>query len=194
MRLFNVYGFDIDDPDGMGPYAPVPAQAVTADLPCGLPYKLVALTFMDENGKPNRLRVRLFKMVVFEQWFGLYWRYNYATGRYDSAVLQQFRQFSAIPPFPPYDDIAFDRRISGRGILKRADVVGIAQRPLRVLLEGNYTLDEGLSGEGLIYVKGDLTVRGPLQYRGTLIVQGTLTLMPERRIHPEPPDRRAPPD
>lgn len=190
-RQFSVYGFDQDDPDGGGP---VPSQAVTAELPCGLPYKLLPLQFVDETAKSHGLRTRLFKAIVYEQWLELYWRHDSSSGRYYSPLLTTFPVFSSVPALLRLDDVHFDRHFRGGGTLRGAQVVGGARGAIRVLLEGNYIIDGGLSGDGLIYVKGNLVVRGPLQFRGGLFVEGLLSLIPEQTMPPEPPDRRAAPD
>ncbi|HEU5299255.1 MAG TPA: hypothetical protein VFW08_07155 [bacterium] len=165
-------GFDRDDPDGSGP---LPPQAVTPELPCGLPYRMVLRTFEREWRGRVIFSTRLFKAVVFEQWASVY----------DAAALRRFPQFDAIPPIPRPEGLDFDTRVRGGGTLPGGDMGRV-----RLLLErGNYTIAGGLAGTGLLVVDGSLTVNGPFTFSGTMVVRGTLTLAPGQRPFPRPPER-----
>ena len=95
-----VFGFDMDDPDGPGPLQPI---AVTPDLPCGLPYRLVTITFENRFGKRHIYSTRLFKAVVYEQWRSIY----------GAGLWRQFPQFAAIPPVPDLGSFDYDARLTG---------------------------------------------------------------------------------
>lgn len=189
------YGFDTDDPDGAGPIAP---QAVTAALPCGLPYKLEPETFADELGVNQ---TRLMKKIVFEHWFANYWQFNEAKMNYEKKTnLTSYPQYGAVPPFPEVDTVNsnFDCKKDGGGTISSLPITcdtpaatstdlgcyaavmtctPAADRQVMLVLEGGpWTINGTLQGHGTIVVNGDLVVNGNFEYWGTIIVNGTLTL------------------
>ncbi len=182
-----VYGFDTDNP-GTGP------QAVTASLPCGLPYKYYARTFLGEDGTTSY--TRLFKMVVFEQWFNNYWRFDETQMAYvRTTSLTSYPQFSAIAPYPdvPTDPSYYDRAVSGGGVITgdlgcKQPEMGCSpavDRPISVFLSGGNYLDGGTAqGHGTIVINGDLTIQSSnFIYYGTIVVNGTVTITNSATIY-----------
>ncbi len=184
--IVNVYGFDTDDPDGIGP---LPPQAVVAGkVPCGLPYKMVLRTFNDETGTSV---TRLTKMIVFEQWFDNYWLFDEAQMTYvKKTSLVTYPQFGAVPPAidPAAATSNFDRVVTGGGALSgdfgckypEMACVPPVDRPISVLLvgPGPWTINTAIQGHGTLVVNGDLNwTSGSLDYWGTIIINGTLTIV-----------------
>ncbi len=181
----NVYGFDTDDPDGIGP---LPPQAVVAGkVPCGLPYKMVSRTFNDETGTSI---TRLTKMIVFEQWFENYWQFDESQMTYvRKTSLATYPQFGAVPPVidPAAVTSNFDRVVSGGGALagdfgcKYPEMACVppVDRPISVLLTGPgpWTITGTIKGHGTLVVNGDLNWVGDFEYWGTVIVNGTLNIV-----------------
>ncbi len=165
----NAYGFDTDG-----------GLAVTSKLPCGLPYKYVAETFKDEGGASV---TRFFKMIVFEQWFDLYWQFDESQMNYvKKPALTGNPQYGAIPPVPNMDiPPNCDRTLTGGGLLTgdlgckypEMPCSPPQSRPILVCLIGNYTAAERLQGHGTLYVRGTLTVNQDFDYWGTIVVTGS---------------------
>ncbi len=175
-----VYGFDTD-PSGSGPLA------VSASLPCGLPYKYFVRTFLGEDGATSY--TRLFKMVVFEQWFNNYWRFDETQMAYvRTTSLTSYPQFSAIAPYPdvPTDPSYYDRAVTGGGVINgdlgckqpEMSCSPAVDRPINVFLSGGNYTDGGTSqGHGTMVVNGDLTIQSSnFIYYGTVVVNGTVTI------------------
>ncbi len=175
-----VYGFDTDDP-GTGPLA------VTASLPCGLPYKYISKTFIGEDGATSY--TRLFKTIVYEQWLNNYWQFNESQMTYvKTTSLTSYPKFSAIAPFPdvPTTPSSYDRVVTGGGTLSgdlgckypEMSCTPAVDRPISVLMTGGSYSDGGstLQGHGTIVINGNFTVDGTLTYYGTIIVNGTVTI------------------
>ncbi len=168
----NVYGFDTDG-----------GLAVTAKLPCGLPYKWVSIPFTDETGGVPV--TRLFKTIVFEQWFTNYWTFDQAQMTYvKNSSLAANPQFAAIPPNPTTttDPSNFDRVLTGGGPVtgdlgcKYPEMAcsPAVDRPISILLNGGaWTLMGPTLGHGTIVVNGNLAIGGSIQFWGTIIVNGT---------------------
>lgn len=181
-----VYGFDTDDP-GTG------ALAVTARLPCGLPYKWESMQFADEGGNTV---TRVFKHIVFEQWFDNYWTFDESQMTYaKKSSLISYPRFGAVPPFPSIDTLEsnYDRTVTGGGTVNSGDfgckwpemsgdpncaiAPANADRAIAVLMDnGDYTINGNLKGHGTIVVDGNLIVNGTFEFWGTIVVKGTLTL------------------
>ncbi len=181
------YGFDTDNP-GTGPLA------VTVSLPCGLPYKYIARTFLGEDGATSY--TRLFKTVVFEQWFNNYWQFDETNMAYAKTTsLTNYPQFSAIAPYPdvPTDPSYYDRAVTGGGVISgdlgckypEMACTPAVDRPINVLLTGGNYVDGGTSqGHGTIVVNGDLTFQSSnFIYYGTLVVNGTVTITNSATIY-----------
>jgi len=175
----NVYGFDTDNP-GTGPLA------VTASLPCGLPYKLISETFVGDDGLTY---TRLFKTVVFEQWFNNYWQFDQTQMAYvRTSSLASYPQYGAIAPFPdvPTDPNYYDRVVTGGGVMSgdlgckypETSCTPAVDRPINVLLTGNYTDGGTASGHGTMVINGNLTIDSGsgFTYYGTIVVNGTTTI------------------
>ncbi len=170
------YGFDVDNSGSSG------NLAVTAALPCGLPYKWVSRPFTDETGGSQ---TRLFKTIVFEQWFTNYWTFDQAQMAYvKTSGLATYPQFAAIPPNPTTttDPSNFDRVLTGGGTVTgdlgckypEMSCSPAVDRPISVLLNGgSWTLTGPTLGHGTIVVNGNLTINGDIQYWGTVLVTGT---------------------
>lgn len=163
-QTVNVYGFDTDN-----------NNAVTANLPCGLPYKYVAETFTDENGVSRTI---LFKTVVYEQWFKNYWQFDEGTMSYvKQTSLNNNPQYSAVPPFPDFSMLAgnYDQVLSGGGTIS-GGTLGTPSAPLNILLTGGtWQLNGTATGNGTLAVDGGLTINGTFTYTGTILVNGTFT-------------------
>jgi hypothetical protein len=138
--LMPMYGFDTDDPDGMGG---IPSQISPQISPCGLAYKWVKAPLPvgnepDGDGLPidPMPAERWFKHIVYEQWLENYWRFNdqqmavakrngaspcpdaicLADGREPNLIL--YPQYGAVPPTPPsivMEPGSYDRLIDGSG-------------------------------------------------------------------------------
>lgn len=156
-----VYGFDTDG-----------GSAVTANLPCGLPYKLVSQTFTDENGSTQTI---LFKTIVYGQWFNNYWRWDEGSLSYvkSNSLINQ-PQFGAVPPFPDVNSFIgnYDQVFSGGGVISTG-TLGTPSAPQAILLTGgNWQLNGNATGAGTLVVNGSLTVNGTFTYQGTVVVNG----------------------
>lgn len=189
-ETIGVYGFDADDPDGIGG---VPPQAIIPGvLPCGLPHKWREIVFSDEHGNTVR---RLVKSVSFDQWFSVYWRFEegrltyvkrdgspcsdtrcLSSGR--EPDLMRYPEFGAVLPFPEIERTVenFDCRMLGGGTIRVASVCeSSADRPALVVLdEGDYRLDGVTTGHGTVVVNGSLSVGGQVGFWGTMVVNGSL--------------------
>ncbi len=188
-QTYGAYGHDDDDPDGLGPLLP---QAVTAKLPCGLPFKLVSESFLGEDGLT--MYTRLFKTVVFEQWFDNYWQFDNAQMTYvKNSNLTTYPQFSAVPPALDSSTVSnFDVQLTGGGSITQGSAdfgckypelacVPPVDRPVTVLLDGtpdvtNWSISGDLKGHGTMVVNGNLTwaFAGTFTYWGTIIVNGSI--------------------
>lgn len=191
-----VYGFEPDDPDGGGP---AQNQAVNFMLPCGLPYKLVAQTFQAEDGS---LRTRLFRTIIFEQWFANYWRFDQGrmkmVKRNGSACIPTADLYclpgdvepnlfdnpklGAVPPFPSIESVEsnFNCRVNGGGT--------ISSLPISCLEPTGMTTDMGCYAAkmtctpavdrpvSLALDGGDYSINANLQGHGTIVVDGNLTV------------------
>ncbi len=157
-----VYGFDTDN-----------TQAVSAALPCGLPYKLVAQTFTDDQGITRTI---LFKSIVQEQWFLNYWQFDEGLLAWvKTATLQNNPQYGAVPPFPDISQFAgnYDQILTGGGVIN-GGTLGTPSAPQAILLtSGNWQLNGNATGVGTLVVDGNLTINGTFSYTGTVIVTGT---------------------
>lgn len=157
-----VYGFDTDN-----------TQAVSAALPCGLPYKLVAQTFTDDQGITRTI---LFKSIVEEQWFLNYWQFDEGLLAWvKTATLQNNPQYGAVPPFPDTSQFAgnYDQIMTGGGAIS-GGTLGTPSTPQAILLtSGDWQLNGNATGVGTLVVNGNLTINGTFLYTGTVIVTGT---------------------
>jgi len=189
------YGFDADDPDGAGP---VPPQAVHAQLPCGLPYKIVAQTFLDEQGTPV---TRLFKTVVYEQWLATYWRFDGTTltavkragaacapgaeaclpgGREPDLVT--YPQYGAIPPVPEFLSVEqnYDRRVQGGGRVDDGDFGCLWPQ-----MQGDRNCTGGTANTSRAMVvlldDGGYLLGGGIRGHGTLLIDGDLQMTGDAR-------------
>ncbi|MGH2348624.1 MAG: hypothetical protein ACRDFT_04055 [bacterium] len=187
---YNLYGFDTDSSGGTD-------YAVTSALPCGLPYKYESVEFTDEDGDTV---TRLFKKVVFEQWFENYWLFCEAVGepagctvalQYGkTTALQNHPEFGAVPPFPDFSSVEgnYDRRVTCTGTCtitsgdfgcKSPEMActPAEDRPIIVWLDGDsstqWNINANLEGHGTIVVDGNLRINGTFEYWGTVIVNGT---------------------
>lgn len=186
----NAYGFDTDDPDGAGA---VPPQAVTAALPCGLPYKITHQIFPDESG--NNVD-RLIKTIVFEQWFADYWRFDESKMDYVKrngstcvagdqyclpgnveANLSSYPQLGAVPPFPDFSSVDqnYDRLVSGGGTITSGDF-GCKWPDMSG--DPNCSIAPANSDRPIAVLldNGDYTINANLKGHGTIVVDGNLTV------------------
>jgi hypothetical protein len=200
-----LYGFDRDDRDWQG--NPItPAQAVTGQLPCGLPYKWVAESYGWEKSDPPPTVTRWFKTIVFDQWFANYWTVDTEGRPVKNDKLKSHLEFGAIPGFPPIDTSIFDEKRTGGGQLnedsgldwgcKYAEMwnngyppgdyppewcVGYAQdHPIRLVLSGgNWEINGNVKGHGLMLVTEavNFNIVSNFRYWGTIIVDGTQPVM-----------------
>jgi hypothetical protein len=180
-----VYGFDRDDPPG-----PTPALAVTDTLPCGLPYRYLAVEFPDP-ANPRVRHSRLAKVVVFEQWLGLYWEFDErALVLRKTATLARYPQFGAVPPAPDPATLTAtsDRQVDG-GLVTggdfgckwpemafEGDCPGQQSRPLLVVVRDSAHVAAHLRGHGTLVVAGDLAITGTVEYWGRVVTTGGLTV------------------
>ncbi len=192
-----VYGFDTDDPTGTNP------QAVTSALPCGLPYKYVQRTFNGEvdSAAAGTIFTRLFKVVVFEQWFNNYWHFDPVQMSYvknsggTTGNLTTYPQYGAIPPSTTPASLTastnYNSVLSGGGTVIQSSTDWGCKLPeespcspdhaTAVLLDGtpnvtNWTISGVVWGHGTLVVNGNLTwaAAGQFLYYGTVIVNGTV--------------------
>ncbi|MDQ7842933.1 MAG: hypothetical protein QN141_07000 [Armatimonadota bacterium] len=194
------FGFDTDDPDGAGS---VPPQAVREGLPCGLPYKIVPETFLDDRGN---VVTRLFKTIVYEQWLDTYWRFDPDTlstvKRRGGACspeqgpclpgegepdLANHPQFGAVPPVPEVASLTanVDRRLRGGGRIAGGDF-GCLHPPMRgdahclgVPADASrplaVSLEEGSYVlDGTLRGHGTLVASAPLQLTGDVVYWGAV--------------------
>jgi len=196
-QTYNVYGFDTDDPDGAGP---VPPQAVNTKFPCGLPYKLVAQTFLAED---NSIRNRLFRTINFEQWFANYWRFDEALmkvvkkdgtacvagdpyclmpGGTDPNLLL-YGKFGAVPPFPDISSVEnnFHCRMNGGGTINSVPVACVEPPATPTSDLGCYAPVMTCSGSPevsrqvlMLLDGGDYQINGNIKGHGTMVVDGNL--------------------
>jgi hypothetical protein len=175
---YPVWAHDKDFVSGVGD------QAVTAALPCGLPYKLVSETFQDKFD--NGWYTRIFKHIVYEQWFENYWQYDDAQGMYTkNSKLTTYPQFGAIPPSPDFTSLSqtYNRKLTGGGPVTgdigckspEMSCTPAVSRPITVVLEGGSWTAGSIKGHGVIVVNGNLTLNAGFEYWGTIVVNGTLT-------------------
>jgi hypothetical protein len=189
------YGFDVDDPDGVGPPL-LPQAVIPGILPCGLPYKLVAFTFPDEIGNDV---TRIIKSINFEQWFALYWRWDeskltvvkrngspcsdaYCLPGGIEPNLASFPQLGAVPPFPEIDTINgnFDCRLMGGGVINTLPVA-CADPPSTNSDLGCKSPQMSCSPAAdrpviTVFEAGDYTINGTIQGHGTIVINGNLTV------------------
>ncbi len=171
-----VYGFDTDD-SGTGPLA------VTAALPCGLPYKMVSQTVQGPNGSVTLL----FKTIVYEQWFANYWQFDERQLTYmKTTPFMNNPQFGAIPPFPPVnlDPSSYDLVQTGGGTISQGtfgckypemSCSPPVSQPMAVLLIGDWHFAGHSAGHGTLVVNGNLTLDGQFTYYGTIYVTGSVS-------------------
>lgn len=184
----NQYGFDVDNP-GAG------NQAVTAALPCGLPYKYMLApqgeptTFLGEDGLTPY--TRLFKFVAFDQWFNNYWTFDPVAMVYSkNTKLTTYPQFGAVPPPPDATTASnYDTILTGGGTLVQTQAnfgckypemacTPAVDQPVTVLLNCapppnppcNWTLSGTFSGHGTMVVyNGNISWTGTLTWWGTIV-------------------------
>lgn len=172
------YGFDRDTRDGVD-------RAVSAQLPCGLPYKWTSATFPQEDGTTV---TRLVKTVVFEQWFKNYWIFNDPQMTFvKGSALTTYPDVGAVPPFPdgtmPPSD--FYAQLTGGGTVTppAGKDFGTASQTRTVYMDNStWTINASSpsTGYGTMVIDGNLIVNitggSNFTYGGTIIVKGTLTL------------------
>jgi len=190
------YGFATDDPDGAGP---IPPQAVNTKLPCGLPYMLVAQTFLAED---NSIRNRLFLTINFEQWFANYWRFDEAQMKVvkksgetciagdpyclpdgkDSNLLT-YGDYGAVPPFPDISSVEnnFNCRMNGGGVINSLPVACVEPPTTPTSDLGCYAPVMTCSGTPevsrqvlMLLDGGDYQINGNIKGHGTMVVDGNL--------------------
>ncbi|OFV84921.1 MAG: hypothetical protein A2W26_00865 [Acidobacteria bacterium RBG_16_64_8] len=210
-------------PAGPAGSSPLPPKA----FPCGLPFRWIAETFDSEDQDTPPDTTRYFKTVVWEHYFRyLYYRFDPPTekwvprsgasctqGQIDRPCLAgtdkepdlaAYRQFGAIAPFVPFDQLEqnYNLRLVGGGTINNGDPIdlglcnqgadgdiatcdgtGSYQRITVFDCEPSgsctYTLNGGgggFHGNGLLLVDGDLNVNGTVNWWGTIVVNGSLTL------------------
>jgi hypothetical protein len=184
------YGFDKDTSGGTD-------YAVSTSLPCGLPYAYVEVTFTNES---DASVTRLFKKIVFEQWFEQYWQFCEAVGepvgcmvslQYEKkAGLASHPEFGAVPPFPDFSSVEgnYDRRVTCTGTCTvtsgdfgckspEMTCTPAEDRPIIVWLDGDsstqWNINANLEGHGTLVVDGNLRINGTFEYWGSVIVNGT---------------------
>lgn len=189
----NVYGFDTDDPAGA-----TPPQAVNSRLRCGLPYKLDLQTYQAEDGS---IRNRLFKTIVFEQWFANYWRFDEALMKLvkrdgspcagDPYCLPDGNEpnllgnanYGAVPPFPDISSVEnnFNCRMVGGGTINSLPVACVEPPGTPTSDLGCYApvMDCGGSPEVsrqvlMVLDAGDYHINGTILGHGTMVVDGNL--------------------
>ncbi|HEY3248947.1 MAG TPA: hypothetical protein VGK88_11725 [bacterium] len=183
-QTYTRYGFDKDTVSGTD-------YAVSTSLPCGLPYRYDQVTFTDED---NVSQTRLFKSIVFEQWFDNYWDFNEGALTYEKkAALTAHPEFGAVPPFPDFSAVEgnYDRKVSCTGTctINSGDFgeciltsttppcQASTDRPIIVWLDGGsgttWDINANLTGHGTLVVDGNLRINGTFEYWGTVIVNGT---------------------
>jgi hypothetical protein len=186
----NRYGFDKDTSGGTD-------YAVSSSLPCGLPYRYDIATFTDES---DASVTRLFKKIVFEQWFEHYWQFCEAVGepagctvalQYEKkSTLVSHPEFGMVPPFPDFSSVEgnYDRRVTCTGTCTvtsgdfgckspEMTCTPAEDRPIIVWLDGDSTtqwnINANLQGHGTLVVDGNLRINGTFEYWGSVIVNGT---------------------
>lgn len=195
------YGFDTDTPAGK------PSQLDPVLFPCGLPYKYIGELVYDETGlpltdgtcpsPPGGVGCRWFKTVIFEQWFGNYFRFDEtqmtmvkrAAGACVDSIcvknnigdatptvqpdLVTYPQFGAVPPFPDVNSI------TNNYDCKRYVPAGETYNSLPIPCtrpDGTTTTDDlGTASRRLIWVLtcdpgGQFQMNGNLTGYGTLVV------------------------
>lgn len=192
-QTYNVYGFDTDDPAG----AP-PPQAVNSRLPCGLPYKLVSQPFQAEDGS---IRNRLFKTIVFEQWFANYWQFDevqmkvvkksggacagdpYCLADGNSPDLLTYADYGAVPPFPDVTSVEnnFNCRMVGGGTINALPVACVEPAGTPTSDLGCYAPVMTCGGSPevsrqvlMLLDAGDYQINGTILGHGTMVVDGNL--------------------
>ncbi len=188
------FGFVRDDRAADG--TPIPAQAVSPKLPCGLPYQWIQRDVKDETtGGTYR---RLFQTVLFEQWLDHYWELvELPTPTYvRKLALVQYPEFGAVPPYPDFGLEAgqFDHVWRPSQVdVNRFGCHQVVGQPcssgkdelVSVWINGNWTVDTPIQGAGIIVVDGDMTVvnlSAPFELWGTIIIRGKLTVQTGQMI------------
>ncbi len=175
-----LYGWARDD-------SPQGPKAVSAKLPCGLPYKLVPETFTAEDGTTF---IRWFKTIVFEQWMDNYWQFDDSQLSFvKKPDLLSYPEFGATTPVIQVTPGNFDRHLVGGQNVSgdlgckapEMSCAGGVSRPTVVWLEQcgtcqDWNITSLLRGHGLLVVNGNLQINGDFEYWGTIIVTGTLIL------------------
>lgn len=185
-----VYGFDRDDRTWQE--TPIAPQAVSAKLPCGLPYKWVQDTFRQEKQTEPEV-TRYFKTIVFEQWMDNYWDFDESKMTYKKkSSLETNKEFGAVPPPPDFlgADGNADQVREGGGMITQDSGVDFGckhpemlcpaalSRPALVFLKGgDWTLSGNIVSHGTIVVDGNLQITGNMEHWGTIIVNGTATVV-----------------
>jgi len=180
------FGFDQDAPGE--PSSPL---AVSATLPCGLPYKYELIGLAD-NKDPSITNPRLVKNIVFEQWFENYWQFDETALTYvKKRSLQENPQYGAVPPFPDSSTITsnYDSQQEGGQITggdfgcKMPEMhFDLAcpndnSRPLLVVLQGEPShIAANLRGYGTIVTGNDLMITAGFEYWGTILIDGTFVV------------------
>jgi hypothetical protein len=180
-----LYGFDRDDRNWQG--TGIPPQAVSAKLPCGLPYKWVQQTFPQEKST-EPVVTRWIKTVVFEQWFDNYWQFDPAQMTVTKKTnLTTYPEMGAIPPLPAVSGENADITRTGGGVLDESSGFDwgckspemacspAVDRPKLIFLNGgDWNITGNVFGHGTIIVNGNLQITGNFEYWGTIIVDGTV--------------------
>jgi hypothetical protein len=181
-----LYGFDRDDRTWQN--NPIPPQAVTAKLPCGIPYKWVQQTFSQEHFT-QPVVTRWFKSIVFEQWFDNYWQFDQAQmSVVKKTGLTTYPEFGAVPPLPTATAENADTVREGGGSLSESSGFDwgcntpemscspAVDRPRLIHLKGSgssWNITGNVEGHGTIVVDGNLAITGNFEYWGSIIVNGT---------------------
>ncbi len=173
--LQTLYSFDKQTRSGVD-------LAVSPATPCGLPYKLVSLSFKADDGITTY--TRLIKTFVFEQWFKNYWQFNEAPMAFEKKnTLVSNPDVAAIPPFPAVTMASsnYDIQMTGGGSVTPppGKDFGTATQPVTVWMDSStWTITQGRTGYGTMVIDGNLNLNAlgaVFEYWGTIVVKGTLT-------------------